>query len=117
GRVVDVGRERPRSLSLPQMRSMRVLSCLVEHRLHAGALRNRRLAEHPLDLVRVKRAGRSCASDKQKVRVSTYVYVASVEAVESSDHDHKPLAHAAFEEFASDIVPLVQPVVDLPHLL
>src|SRR6266705_3611961 len=73
--------------------------------------------EHLLDLVRVKRAGRSCASDKQKVRISPEVYVAPVETVESGDHDHKPLAHPTFEQFASDIVPLVQPVIDPPHLL
>src|SRR6266571_4604048 len=73
--------------------------------------------EHLLDLVRVKRARRSCASDKQKVRISPEVYVAPVETVESGDHDHKPLAHPTFEQFASDIVPLVQPVIDPPHLL
>src|SRR5205809_4663861 len=74
-------------------------------------------AEHPLDLVRVKRAGCSCASDKKQVGISPEVYVTSIEAVEGGDHDHKPLAHAALEEFAPNIVPLVQPVVALPHLL
>src|ERR1700704_5207843 len=37
--------------------------------------------------------------------------------MEPRDHYHQPLAHAALEEFASNVVPFVQPVIDPPHLL
>src|SRR6266481_4738268 len=74
-------------------------------------------AEHLLDLVRVKSTGSSRASDKQQVRISAKIDIASIEAVETRNHNHQPLMHATLEELASDIVPLVQPVIEPPHLL
>src|SRR6267143_3246607 len=74
-------------------------------------------AEHLLDLVRVKRPRRSSASNKQQIRISPQVHIAPVETVETCDHDYEPLAHTTLEQFASDIVPLVQPVIEPPHLL
>src|SRR5467141_5004445 len=74
-------------------------------------------AEHLLDLVRVKRARCSCTSDKQQVRISAKIDIASIEAVETRNHNHKPLTHPTLEQLASDIVPLVQPVIEPPHLL
>src|SRR5712692_11029964 len=80
-----------------------------------GVVDNR--AEHLFDFVRVERPRRSRASNKQQVCISPQIDITTIEPVEGGDHDHEPLAHAALEEFASDIIPLVQPVVDLPHLL
>src|SRR2546425_8645374 len=74
-------------------------------------------AEHLFDPVRVKRPWRSRASDKQQVRISPQIYIAPIETVETRNHDHQPLAHATLEEFASNVVPLVQPEIDPPHLL
>src|SRR5260370_554379 len=73
--------------------------------------------EHLLYLVRVKSTGSSRASDKQQVRISAKIDIASIEAVETRNHNHQPLMHATLEELASDIVPLVQPVIEPPHLL
>src|SRR6266480_6765945 len=75
------------------------------------------LAEHLLDPVRVKRPRRSSASNKQQVRVSPQIYIASIETVETRNHDHQPLAHSTLEELTSNVVPLVQPVIDPTHLL
>src|SRR6266699_4117561 len=70
-----------------------------------------------LDVIRIKCPRRPSASDKQQVRVSPQIYIAPVETVETRNHDHQPLTHATFEEFAPNIVPFVQPVIDPPHLL
>src|SRR6266581_7854005 len=74
-------------------------------------------AEHFFDFIRVKGPRRPRPPNKEQVRISPQIDIASVEPVESGDHYHKPLAHSTLEEFASDIVPFVQPVIDLPHLL
>src|SRR2546428_10500517 len=74
-------------------------------------------AEHLFDPVRVKRPWRSRASDKQQVRVSPQIHIAPIETVETRNHYHQPLAHATLEEFASNVIPLVQPSIDPPHLL
>ena len=37
--------------------------------------------------------------------------------MEGGDHYYQTMSHAALEELTPDIVPFVQPVVDLPHLL
>src|SRR5213592_4828282 len=75
------------------------------------------LAEHLLDPVRVKRPRRSSASNKQQVRVSPQIDIASIETVQTRNHDHQPLAHSTLEELTSNIIPLIQPVIDPPHLL
>src|SRR4029077_1247106 len=74
-------------------------------------------SKHLLHLIRIKRPRRPRTSNKQQVRIGPQVNISTIEPVESSDHDYKALAHPTLEQFASDIVPLVQPVVNLPHLL
>src|SRR6266568_303258 len=74
-------------------------------------------SKHLFHLIRVERARRPSTPNKEQVRVSPQIYIPSVEPVESGDHYHEPLAHSTLEEFSSDVVPFVQPVVYLPHLL
>src|SRR2546425_10034274 len=72
---------------------------------------------HLPHLIPIKRPRRPRTSNKQEVRVSPQVNIATINPMKSDDHYHEPLAHPTLEQLPSDIVPFVQPVIDLPHLL